>query len=239
MVKKSGSKKLKRQMAPNFWQVKRKGFPFILSAKPGPYAKDKCYPIGILLRDVLHVCNNLHEAKMVMNSGKIQVDGITRRDVHFGVGIMDVINIVPNNEAYRLIPKDLSVLIPIKTKEKDIKLLKITSKVTIKGNKLQYGFHDGKTFISDDKQMNVGDVCLVKIPKIEIIDHIKFDTGSTVLVIQGENAGKIGKIMEIKNGMFSLPKRAVVEFEERTVELPVDIVMPIGNDKPILEVFNQ
>ena len=226
-------------MAPKFWQVKRKGFPFILSANPGPYAKGKCYPIGIILRDVLNVCNSLHEAKMVMNSGLIQIDGITRRDVHFGVGIMDVINIIPNGDSYRLIPKDLNVLIPIKTKEKDIKLLKITSKVSIKGNKLQYGFHDGKTLISDDKQMNVGDVCLVKLPKIEITDHIKFDTGSTVLIIQGENAGKIGKIIEIKNGMFSLPKRAVVEFEERSVELPVDIVMPIGNDKPILEVFNQ
>ena len=226
-------------MAPKFWQVKRKGFPFILSANPGPYAKDKCYPIGIVLRDVLNVCKNLHEAKMVMNSGLIQIDGITRRDVHFGVGIMDVVNIIPNGESYRLIPKDLNVLIPIKTKEKDVKLLKITSKVSIKGSKLQYGFHDGKTLISDDKQMNVGDVCLVKLPKIEITEHIKFDTGSTVLIIQGENAGKIGKIIEIKNGMFSLPKRAVVEFEERSVELPVDIVMPIGNDKPILEVFNQ
>ena len=239
MVKKSGSKKLKRQMAPKFWQVKRKGYPFILSASPGPYAKDKCYPIGIILRDVLHVCNSLHEAKMVMNTGLIQIDGITRRDVHFGVGIMDVINIIPNGESYRLIPKDLNVLIPVKTKEKDIKLLKITSKVTIKGNKLQYGFHDGKTLISDNKQMSVGDVCLVKVPQIEIRDHIKFDTGSTVLIIQGENAGKIGKIIEIKNGMFSLPKRAVVEFEERSVELPIDIVMPIGSDKPILEVFNQ
>ena len=33
-------------MAPNFWQIKRKGFPFVLSANPGPYAKDKCYPMG-------------------------------------------------------------------------------------------------------------------------------------------------------------------------------------------------
>ena len=44
--------------------------------------------------------------------------------------------------------------------------------------------------------------------------------------------------MEIKNGMFSLPKRTVVEFDDRSVELPVNIVMPIGNDRPILEVFN-
>jgi small subunit ribosomal protein S4e len=237
MVKKSGSTKLKRQMAPNFWQIKRKGFPFVLSANPGPYAKDKCYPVGLLLRDVLHLCNTMEEAKMILNSGQIKIDGVVRRDVHFGVGIMDIIEIVPNGESYRLIPKDLNILVPVKTKEKGIKLLKITSKVSIKGNRIQYGFHDGKTLISDDKQMNVGDVCVVKLPNIEIQNHVKFDVGCTVLVIQGENAGRIGKIEEIKNGMFSLPKRTVVQFDDRSVELPVHIVMPIGNDRPLLEVF--
>ena len=59
-----------------------------------------------------------------------------------------------------------------------------------------------------------------------------------VLVTQGENAGRIGKIDEIKNGMFSLPKRTVVNLDNRSIELPVDIVMPVGNETPILEVFN-
>jgi small subunit ribosomal protein S4e len=77
------------------------------------------------------------------------------------------------------------------------------------------------------------------LPKIEIIEHIQFGIGSTVLIVQGENAGKVGKVIEIKNGMFSLPKRIVVQFEERTVDLPVHVVMPIGIDKPVLEVFNQ
>ena len=86
--------------------------------------------------------------------------------------------------------------------------------------------------------MNVGDVCLVRLPNIQIESHIKFDVGRTVLVIQGENAGKIGKVEEIKNGMFSLPKRTMVNFDERSVELPVNIVMPIGNDRPVLEVFS-
>ncbi len=238
MTRKSGSTKLKRQMAPNFWQIKRKGFPFALSVNPGPYAKDKCYPMGILLRDVLHLCSNLHEAKKIMNSGQIKVDGITRRDVRFGVGIMDIIEVVPNGESFRLIPKDLKILVPVKTKEKGLKLLKITSKVTIKGSRIQYGFHDGKTLISENKQMKVGDVCLVKLPKIQIEDHIRFEVGCTVLVIQGENAGRVGKIDEIKNGMFSLPKRTVVNLDNRSIELPVDIVMPIGNETPILEVFN-
>jgi small subunit ribosomal protein S4e len=239
MVRKSGSKKTKRQMAPKFWQIKRKGFPFVLSATPGPYAKNRCYPMGILLRDILHLCSNLREAKIIMNSGQIKVDGIVRRDIHFGVGIMDVIEVVTTGEVYRLIPRDLKILVPVKTKEKGVKLVKITNKVTIKGNKTQYSFHDGKTLISEDRQMRVGDVCLVKLPNNQIENHIKFESGCTVLVIQGENAGRIGKIEEIKNGMFSLPKRTVVNFDDRSVELPIDIVMPIGTDSPLLEVFNQ
>ena len=222
-------------MAPKFWQVKRKGFPFILSANPGPYAKDKCYPIGIILRDVLNVCNSLHEAKMVMNSGFIQIDGITRRDVHFGVGIMDVINIIPNGESYRLIPKDLNVLIPIKTKEKDVKLLKITSKVSIKGSKLQYGFHDGKTLISE-QALRVGDTCLLELPEAKIKDHVKFDKGCTVFIVKGENAGKVGMVEDIRDGIFSLPKRALVTIGDRAVELPVEMVMAVGADKPVIKV---
>ena len=85
--------------------------------------------------------------------------------------------------------------------------------------------------------MNVGDVCLVKIPKIQIQTHVKFDVGCKVLIIQGENAGKIGQVDEIKNGMFSLPKRTVIRFEDRSVEMPISIVMPVGNNSPILEVF--
>ena len=41
----------------------------------------------------------MHEAKKILNSGQIKIDGIIRRDVHFGVGIMDIIEIVPSGES--------------------------------------------------------------------------------------------------------------------------------------------
>lgn len=238
MVKKSGSTKLKRQMAPNFWDIKRKTSRFILDVRAGPYAKGKSYPLGILLRDILHKCNTFNELKIILNSGQIKVDGVIRRDPNFGVGIMDIIEIVPTGESYRLIPKDSTILAPVKTKEKSTKLLKITSKVTIRGNKIQYGFHDGKSLISDVREMKVGDVCLVTLPDLKIENHIKFESGCTALVIKGENAGQISKIEEIKEGLFSLPKRVILTFNDRTVDLPADIVMVIGSDKPMLEVFS-
>ncbi len=237
MVKKSGSTKLKRQMAPKFWDIKRKESPFILAPRPGPYSKTKCYSMGVLIRDVLHLCSNLTEAKRILNSGQIKVDGKIRRDGRFGVGIMDVVEIVPSGMAYRMVPKGSKLLVPVQTTEKTIKLLKITSKVSLRGSKIQYGFHDGKTLISDNKDMNVGDSCLVTIPIMNIEQHIKFENGCNILVVQGENAGKIGKVEEIKDGMFSLPKRVVLTIDEKTVELPVDIVMPVGVEKPVLEVL--
>ncbi|VFJ15486.1 30S ribosomal protein S4e [Candidatus Nitrosocosmicus franklandus] len=237
MVRKSGSTKLKRQKAPNFWDVRRKSSQFILSPRPGPYPKSKCYPLGILLRDVLHLSSTANETKQILNSGQIKVDGIVRRDIRFGVGIMDVIEISSSNKAYRLIPKGSELLVPVETNEKKSKLLKITSKTTISGGKIQYGFHDGKSLIGDDVDMKVGDVCLVTIPELKIDKHIKFETGCLAIVVQGENAGKIGRVEEIKDGMFSLPKRVVVTFDEKTVELPVELIMPIGVEDPVLEVL--
>ena len=66
---------------------------------------------------------------------------------------MDVIELVPTGQSYRFVPKDSKLLVPliINDNEKTHKLIKATSKVMNKGNKLQYRFHDGKTLISDRK----------------------------------------------------------------------------------------
>jgi small subunit ribosomal protein S4e len=144
---------------------------------------------------------------------------------------MDIIEITRSNKAFRLIPKGSELLVPVETKENKLKLLKITSKTSTKGGKIQFGFHDGKSLLSENSDMKVGDVCLVTLPELKIDKHIKFDTGCYVLVVQGE------RVEEIKDGMFSLPKRVVLTFDEKTVELPVELIMPVGLDKPVLEVL--
>ena len=58
------------------------------------------------------------------------MDGKIRRDGRFGVGIMDVVEIVPSGMAYRMVPKGSKLLVPVQTTEKTIKLLKVTSKVS-------------------------------------------------------------------------------------------------------------
>lgn len=236
MGKKGGDTRVKRQMAPRFWNIKRKESQFVIRVKPGPHSKTKSYPLGMVLRDALHIAKTAQESKMLLNEGKVKVDGVVKHDINLAVGLMDVVELA-NGQAYRLVPKDseLLVTVPVEDAEKAVKLAKITSKVTTKGKKLQYGFHDGKTLLSDTK-MKVGDTCVLALPEAKVKEHIKFEKGSMALIISGENAGKTGKIEDIREGVFSLPTRALVSFEERQVELPVEMVMVVGADKPVIKV---
>lgn len=236
MGKKGGDTRIKRQMAPTFWDIKRKESQFVLRVKPGPHPKRRSYPLGMVLRDVLKMAGTMREAGRVLVDGKVKVDGVVRHDANFAVGLMDVVEL-STGQIYRMVPKDSVLLdtVAIDKNESSLKLVKVTSKKTTKAKKLQYGFHDGKTLISDQK-LKVGDTCVIKLPDVQIQSHIPFEKASTVLIITGENAGHIGKIDDIQDGIFSLPKRALVSFENRSVELPVEMVMVVGSDKPVIKV---
>lgn len=236
MGKRGGDSRVKRQLAPKFWDINRKESQFVMRVKPGPHPKGKAYPLGMVLRDALKITKTARESELILTAGKVKVDGVVKYDPNLAVGLMDVVDL-ETGQAYRLVSKDSELLapVPVPADEKNTKLVKVASKVTIKGKKTQYGFHDGKTLISD-KDLKVGDTCVIDLPKVQIKDHIPMDKGSLALIIAGENAGKTGNIDEIKDGIFSLPRRALVSFEGRSVELPVDMVMVVGRDSPVIKV---
>jgi len=237
MGKKGGDTRLKRQLAPTFWNIRRKERQFVLKASPGPHRKDKSYPLGIILRDVLNVANSMHEAKTIVSAGKIKVDGIERRDVKFPVGLMDVIELTTTGQSHRFVPRDSKLLVPVEIQkaEKMVKFVKVSSKVTTKAGKLQYGFHDGKTMISE-QLLSVGDSCLLDFENLTIKDIVRFEKGNLGLITSGDNAGSFGTIEDIKDGLFSLPKRVVLALENRSVELPTEIVMAVGLKAPLVRV---
>src|SRR5918994_3367400 len=236
MGKKGRDTRIKRQLAPTFWAIRRKEGQFVMRVNPGPHPGKRAYPLGMVLRDVLKVASTGHEADRILKAGKVKVDGVIRRDPNFAIGLMDVLELAIG-QAYRMVPKNGVSLSPIAIEEaeKGLKLIKITSKTTIRGKKIQYGFHDSKTIISD-QNLKVGDTCVISLPEVKITDHIAFDKGSIALIITGENAGAVGKIEDIQDGVFSLPKRALVSFDDNSVELPVELVMFVGRDRPVIKV---
>jgi small subunit ribosomal protein S4e len=236
MGKKGRDTRVKRQLAPTFWAIRRKEGQFVMRVDPGPHPRKRAYPLGMVLRDVLNVANTAYEVDRILKGGKVKVDGIVRRDHNFAVGLMDLVELT-KGQAFRMVPKDSSLLSAIAAEEaeKGLKLVKITSKTNIRGGKMQYGFHDSKTFISE-QNLRVGDSCVISIPAVNITSHIPFEKGSTALIITGENAGAVGRIEDIQDGIFSLPKRALVTFGDKSAELPVEMVMAVGSERPVIKV---
>jgi small subunit ribosomal protein S4e len=237
MANKGGYTRLKRQMSPNFWKIERKQSRFVLKVHPGSHSKSTAYPLGVVLRDMLKVCRTMREAKKIVTAKKIRVDGRVCTDINYGIGLMDVLEFVPAGEAYRFVAKDSDILTPvgISSEEMTSKIVKIKNKVIIKGGRLQYGFHDGKTIIAGEK-MNVGDSCIISLPELKILSHIKFGKGCAALVTKGENAGVVGRVEAIRDGVFSLPKRALLSHGDRSMELPVEIVLVVGTEHPAIKV---
>ena len=233
----AGSKKLKRQMAPTFWGINRKEKRFVITVRPGSHPKNYSIPTAVLLRDTLKKVKTLREAKSSIYGGKVKIDGVTQKSLHHSIGLMDVIELDGTTDVYRLVPKQGHVLQPIKidSAEKSKKLAKVKSKTIIKGGKTQLGFHDGRTIITDMKA-NIDDTCLLQIPEQKILDVIKFEKNSQVIVTRGINTGRIGLVNEIKQGTFTLPKRISVIIDDNTVEIPVTITMVVGKDKPIIQI---
>ena len=237
MVSISGSKKLKRQMAPQFWGITRKDKRFVITVKPGPHKKHYSVPTAVFLRDMLKIVTSLREAKTAIYSGRVKIDGVVRKSLHHAIGLMDVVELQDVSDVYRLVPTEDKLLKPIKINEseKTKKLVRVTSKTTINKGKLQIGFHDGRSTISDTK-VSVGDTCLIQVPDQKIIEVIKLETGSQGLVTRGNNAGQIGKIETIEEGTFILPKRVILALGERKIEIPADIIMPIGKEEPVIQL---
>src|ERR671918_465033 len=147
MAKKGRDTRVKRQLAPTFWAIKRKEGQFVMRVNPGPHPGKRAYPLGIVLRDVLKVASTGYEVDRILKADKVKVDGVIRRDPNFAIGLMDVVELAIG-QAYRMVPKNGVSLSPIaiEESEKALKLIKITSKTSIRGKKTQYGFHDMKTF---------------------------------------------------------------------------------------------
>ncbi len=233
----AGSKKLKRQMAPMFWGITRKSPRFVTTVRPGPHSKHVSIPTAVFLRDTIKIVTTAREAEYAIYNGKVKVDGLKRKSIHHGIGLMDVIELDGVSDVYRLVPKQGHLLEPIKIKnnEKSVKLVKVTSKTSIKKSKTQIGFHDGRSLISD-VAVAVGDSCLMQVPEQKINEVLKLEKGSKVLVTKGINAGQVADVKGIKEGTFVLPKRVLLSFGQREIEIPAELVMVVGKKEPIIQI---
>lgn len=239
MTKMGGDKRTKRSKAPAFWKIPRKRNQFTVTVAPGPHPKQESYPLSVLIRDILGLVRTYREAKTVIYEGKILVDGIARRVPDFPVGLMDVVEIPSIGKTFRLVPVQGNPLYPIviNDSEKSLKLCKVKVKKTIKGGLIQYGFHDGRSILTDNGiKLNIGDVCLLEIPSQKIIKSVKLEKDNLAIITKGKKVGQLGRIEQLKQGSFSRPKMVSLSVEGKLTELPSDIVFVVGEKNPLITI---
>jgi small subunit ribosomal protein S4e len=224
---------LKRLAAPKFWNIARRGEKkkFIISPSPGPHKKEKCIPLGIIIRDYLKLAETLKEVKKI----KAKVDGKIR-NYKFPIGLFDVLEI--GNKFYRIVPSK-NILEIKEINDGNIKPLRLEDKTYVKGNKVQLHFHDGRNILVEKDQdiYKTGDVIIFDLNQKKILDLIKFDKGMLAIIIDGKNVGKIGKIEEIiPSKSLTTKTRVKINVNGNIIETPKEYCFVIGKDSPIIEI---
>jgi small subunit ribosomal protein S4e len=250
MAKMGGSRHLKRLAAPWFWPILRKEYKWVVKPSPGPHPLNKCIPLLIVVRDVLGYAKTAREAKYIINSGKVLVDGVVRKDYKFPVGMMDVVSIPEVDLYIRFVPYPTKYLwfIKIPKEEANLKLVRIEDKTAVKGGHIQLNLSDGRNIVvrvSDPSKpleasaYSTFDSLLIEVPSQRIIQHIKMGVGKLAIVIDGRNVGRIGKIVNIDVRPGVKRRKAVVTLEDmkgHKFQTILDYIMVIGEEKPVIKV---
>ena len=219
--------RLKRLAAPKWWPIERKTQKFIASPR-GPHKKTASLPLVILIRDVLKLSQNSNEAESIIKKGEILVDGRKKKDPHYAVGLLDVIDIPSMKKSFRTIPSLSGGLRFIEISDKNKKICKILDKKMLKGNKTQLNLIDGRNIISSS-DYSTQDSLLIELPDQKILERLEFKKGNLGLVFDGKNCGIVGKINDVE-------KERVWIGEQNPIEVPKRYVMIIGREKSLVQI---
>lgn len=189
---------LKRLAAPRTWQIGRKKFTYVTKPVPGPHDKETGISLGTILKEMLGCASTNREAKKILNAGEVKVDGKTRKDSRFPVGVFDTIGFSRTSENYRAIVSKKGVLdlVKIGKEEASVKPCKIIGKTMVNG-KLQLNLFDGNNISAGTGSYKVGDTLLLSVPDKKIEKHLKLDKKAAIFLIGGKHIGETGNVEDI------------------------------------------
>ncbi len=198
------SKHMKRLVAPKSWGVARKTSTWIAKPRPGPHGVDSSVPLLVVLRDMLKLCDNTREAKHILGTRTVMIDGRVVTDEKFPIGLMDVVSIVQTGDNYRMAldTHGRLKLTAITPEEAKVKLVRIQNKTVLPKGKFQLNLHDGRNIIIGKNQYKTGDVLKIEVPSQKVVKLIPLKEGSLAILIAGSHPGAIVTVesFEVKRG---------------------------------------
>lgn len=234
--------KMKRSKAPAFYPIHRKEFKWTIHPSPGPHSISESLPITIILREIMNYAVNVREVKYMLNKGYVKVDGRVIRDYRFPVGLMDVLELVPEDKFFRMLPTPRINVFPfeINKEESRIKPLEVKVKKMVRGGFIQFTFHDGRTLIEKDVEkgceIKLGDTVIYDLETKKVLDHVPLRENFLALIARGRRAGTVGVVHEITHPDKLRPKIVHLRVGDKIIQTIKDYVFPIGKDKPVISL---
>ncbi len=191
----------KRLVMPRTWPLTRKTDIWAQKPNPSGHPLEMCMPLGIILRDVLGVAHNMREAKRILHSRQVMVDGEIETDRARAVGLMDVLTIGDENFRCILDTNGKLRYRPIAKKAASSKICRLVGKSTIKGGITQIHLHDGRNILLEDASVyKTGDSLVISLPEQKISSHIEMKKGALAYLTGGSHIGETAIIesQEIK-----------------------------------------
>jgi small subunit ribosomal protein S4e len=231
-----GTRTLKRTLAPPAWPIVRKDKAWVIKGSPGAHSQEESVPALLVLRDMLAIVHSAHEARLIVQSGKLRVNGYRVSSIGFPVGPLDVVELPDRH--YRLYPYRGSYTIrEISADEATFRLLRIENKTVLAGGNVQLNLKGGFNLLLKDASQNYStlDTLKVDLGGHEILERIPLVASSYVLVVKGKNSGLHGILSEVVPSLKR--RRSLVRVSTqggKTVETILDYVIAVGGKAPVI-----
>lgn len=246
MGRKGESSGLKRKPAPSFWPIHRKEVSWIVKPAAGPHPIENCISLTIMLRDILGVAKTRKEAKTIVAHEGVHVDGKTRREDDFPVGLMDVVSLLDAEEHFRVLPSYKGLILQsIDKDEAKSKLCRIEDKKVVDNGHVQLNLHDGTNIlvrVADPKNPQEDvyetlDTLKVSLPEKQILEHIEMKEKDFGIITGGKNVGKQGRIVEIEKAEGKKRRQILATIEDEKgnrYQTILDFVFAVGKEQPLI-----
>jgi small subunit ribosomal protein S4e len=206
-----------------------------MKPSPGPHGIEESVPVGLVLRDMLRYADTAREARAILGSRGVLVDGRIVTDPKLGIGVMDVVALPTTKEHFRMLVDTIGRLrlVPIDAEQAQWKFCRIEGKTTQKGGMIQVNLHDGRNLLLPKNEYATGTTLKVAVPKQTVLGTYPMEPGATVLLIGGQHVGEIGHVERVERTRN--PRANVVHFKEG-FSTDVTKVFVIGRATPEIPI---
>lgn len=225
--------RLKRRAAPRSWTIPRKGTKWLKRPSPGPHAQAESIPLLLVLRDLRRIVTSTREARTLVRTGVVRVDGRVASDLSRGLGLMDTLSFAAPLDAHFRVVKDRRgklVLVAIPSPEATVKIGRVRFKHAVPGGRVEVTLHDGRNLlVPASTPYRVGDSVKIEVPGQKIVEHLPLAPGSLAFVAGGSHVGQLARVDRVEVRNSSQPN--LVHFKEGFATIK-EYVFVVGQTAP-------